>query len=130
MQTERRRFPRLKINITVIYQVDKPSNVRVQIGDNEVEAKAIDLSEGGLAISTDYDIPLKSVLSVEFMIYKRDEKKDFKFYESIKAVGQVHSNVPLGLEEHRLGIAFSDIDEEARAKIAEFVKMGIEPGKA
>lgn len=127
--TERRRFPRLKINITVIYKVDRPSHVRVSIGEDEVEATTIDLGEGGVAIQTDYDIPLTTVLSIEFMIYKVDDKDNFKLYKSIKATGEVHSNVLLGKNKHRLGICFTQIDEEVKSEIADFVRMGINSRK-
>lgn len=129
LDSERRGYQRLKIDITVIYQVNKPSNVRVLIGEEEVEAMILDLSEGGVGILTDYDIPVLAVLSVEFMIYKLDDKNNFRFYKSIKASGEVHSNVLLEKNKHRLGICFTQIDEEAKSEIADFVKMGIDSRK-
>ena len=125
--SERRLFPRLKISITLIYQVKKPSYVGVRIGGKEVEAQTLDLSEGGMAILTDQNILLGTAITVEFMIYEIVNKSDFRFYKEIKVIGEVASNVVLEENKRRLGIHFTYINEEDKSVIANFVKTGLHP---
>lgn len=125
---ERRKTQRLKINITIVYHVNKPSHVRVLVGDDEVEATTSDLSEGGMSILTVYDIPVSAVISVEFMIYQVDELNKFRFYKSIKVIGEVRSNNKLENDLRRIGIVFTKIDAEDKLEIAGFVKRRIESG--
>jgi hypothetical protein len=69
-EQEKRKSQRLKISITIVYHINKPSHVKVLVGDDEVEATTSDLSEGGMSILTVYDIPALSILTIEFMIYQ------------------------------------------------------------
>jgi c-di-GMP-binding flagellar brake protein YcgR len=124
---DRRKFQRLKINISIAYQVDKHSGVRVVIEDEEVDATTLDLSVEGMAVLTEYDIPILAMLSIEFMVYKIDERNNFKFYKSIKVSGHVRSNLLLEDNTHRIGIYFTKIDAESKAEIAAFVKARIDP---
>lgn len=122
---ERRKFQRLKVQITIIYQVNRPLYVRVLIGNKEIEAITLDLSEGGMALLTDYDIPVASALSMEFMIYEVDKRNNFRFYKSIKVIGEVASNILLEDNKRRLGICFTLIDEVTKSEIKNFVEKGI-----
>ncbi|MCK9603263.1 MAG: PilZ domain-containing protein [Candidatus Omnitrophica bacterium] len=119
---ERRQFQRLKVNIIVVYQVDKPLKVRMLVRKEEIEAKILDLSEGGISISTEYNIPANTLLAIDFMLYKIDKATNFKLYGSLKIKGEVKYNVPEGIK-YRLGISFRDLDEENRTAIADFVKV-------
>lgn len=124
---DRRKFRRLKVNISIAYQVDKHSGVRVVIEDEEVDATTLDLSIEGMAVLTEYDIPILAMLSIEFMVYKIDERNNFKFYKSIKVSGHVRSNLLLENNKHRIGIYFTKIDVESKAEIADFIKARIDP---
>ena len=48
--TERRRATRVRAEFIVIYRVDNPMEVRMWIGNRDVNAKMLDLSEIGMAI--------------------------------------------------------------------------------
>lgn len=122
---EKRRFNRLKVNITVNYQVRKPIHVRMLVGEEDVEAITLDLSEGGMAIMTLYDLPVETLISMEFMVHEEDNSSSFKFYRSIFVQGEVKSNVLMGNNKHRIGISFQKIEESDRAEIARFVHLGI-----
>ena len=124
---ERRKFPRLKASISIVYQIDKHSSVHVLIEDKEVDATTLDLSQEGMAILTELDIPILALLAIEFMIYKTDEKNDFKFYKAIKVSGHVRSNVLLDNDTHRVGIHFSKISDEDKKEISDFIQYKIEP---
>ncbi len=45
---DRRRFQRLDLNIIFLYRVNEPVFVRMQVGDKDIEATMINLSEGGM----------------------------------------------------------------------------------
>lgn len=129
-EQERRKSQRLKINITIVYHVNKPSHVRVLVGEEEVEATTEDLSEGGMSILTAYDIPISAILTIEFMIYQVNELDKFRFYKSIKVTGEVRSNVHSENNFHRIGIIFTKIEAEDKIELAHFVKKRIESGNA
>lgn len=125
---ERREFKRLKINITIVYRVNKPSHIKVLVGEEEVEAVTLDLSQGGMSILTKYDIPVLAILSIEFMIYNIDGLNKFRFYKSIKVIGEVRTNIPGENNDYRVGIIFTKIDQEDKLEIANFVQRRIISG--
>lgn len=127
-EKERRKSQRLRVNITIVYRVNKPSHVRVLIGDDEVEATTSDISVGGMSILTVYDIPVSAILTIEFMIYQVNELDKFRFYKSIKVTGEVRSNVLLENDSRRIGIIFTKIEAEDKAEISNFVKSKIASG--
>jgi len=127
-EQEKRKSQRLKINITIVYHINKPSHVRVLVGDDEVEATTADLSEGGMSILTAYDIPVSTILTIEFMIYQVNELDKFRFYKSIKVTGEVRSNVPSENKFYRIGIIFKKIEPEDKVELENFVKRRIESG--
>lgn len=127
-EQEKRKSQRLKISITIVYHVNKPSHVRVLVGDDEVEAVTSDLSEGGMSILTAYDIPVLAILTIEFMIYQVNELDKFRFYKSIKVTGEVRSNVITENKFRRIGIIFKKIEAEDKMELANFVKRRIESG--
>jgi c-di-GMP-binding flagellar brake protein YcgR len=95
---ERRKFKRLRVNFTVIFQVDRPLVARMTLGwRKEVEALMLDLSEGGMAIVTNYNIPPETILSIKFTL------------------------INLTLSSARR-IRIIEIDEEDRSAVVDFVK--------
>lgn len=121
-ERERRQFERLKVNIIVVYQVDRPLKVKMLVRKKEVEAKILDLSEGGMSILTEYNIPARTLLAIDFMLYRTDRATNFKLYESLKVKGEVKYNLLEG-DRHRLGISFKGLEQEDKSTIAEFVKV-------
>ncbi len=124
---ERRRAERVKVNITVAYQIEKPISIKMLVGEEEVEATIVDMSEGGLAILTKHDLPLGTLLMVEFMLIRTEKETNFKYYESVKIKGEVRSSTVIGEEKYRLGVEFKGLDEENKFKISAFVKKGAAP---
>lgn len=102
---ERRANKRLRMNCTVVYRTDEPSTTRVSIGDHDVQAKMLDISETGMAMVTDTDIPISTVLSMRFTLLKVN-KDVVKLSGPMEAVGEVRSSVETDEHEHRLGIFF------------------------
>jgi c-di-GMP-binding flagellar brake protein YcgR len=122
---ERRKHKRLKIHLEVAYRIDRPPFARISIGENEIEALALDLSEGGIAILTEHDIPVTSLLSIELFLGNPPHKTGTKTYEAIKTKGKVRSNIVTEKGRHRLGISFEELEEEDRTKVANFVRIGL-----
>lgn len=122
--SERRKAERVRVNITVAYQIEKPISIRMLIGEEEVEATIVDISEGGLAILTKHDLPIDTLLVVEFMLIRSEKETSFKYYESVKIKGEVKSSIVLAEDKYRLGVAFKGLSEEGKSKIAAFVKKG------
>ncbi|MCU0665627.1 MAG: PilZ domain-containing protein [Candidatus Omnitrophica bacterium] len=122
---ERRRFSRLKIRLAIVYQVDKPLSVRMQVGEKEILATALDLSEGGLAISTNYDLPVGVILVIKFTLFRVEDDGKVNFYGPMEIQGEVRSNVVIPNDVRRLGICFLKIQDKDKQEISDFVKLAL-----
>ncbi len=124
MTNERRAFKRLNVNFIVTFQVNQPPEVRMTIGELDVDALMMDLSEGGMAITTDYELPNLSLLYIYFTLinpFKGEEGRVTK----MELLGEVRSCVamPQNNKQHRIGICFTQIKEYDKRAIADFVKL-------
>jgi c-di-GMP-binding flagellar brake protein YcgR len=119
---DRRRFQRLELNLNVFYKVDLPVYVKLWIGDREVEATTLNISEGGMAFLTSYDIPLASVLMIKFSLFKVNRQGEVDFSKPVEISGEVRSNDHWEGKEYRLGICFIRKDEEVKTQLSDFVK--------
>ncbi|MDD5730660.1 MAG: PilZ domain-containing protein [Candidatus Omnitrophica bacterium] len=120
---ERRRTKRVRVSLSVIYRVNEPLTVRLLTADREIKATILDLSEQGMAIVSDYDIPKLSVVMMRFTLFKVD-KEDVSFYGPVEIAGEVRYNQKDG-DEYRLGIHFTKIDPEDKREIANFANTAI-----
>jgi hypothetical protein len=68
----------------------------------------LDVSQGGMAMVTNYDIPVATVLSMRFTLLKVD-KEIINFSGPLQVTGEVRSNIPAEKDEHRLGICFTKV---------------------
>jgi len=118
---EQRKFKRVRVNLSVIYRLARPAAMRLLIGNKEVKATMLDLSEGGISVLTNYDIPKVAALLIKFTLFKI-ENSDVCFYGPMKIGGEVRYNLPLGGNEYRLGICFKKINKQDKSEIANFVK--------
>ena len=118
---DQRRFKRIKVNLSVIYRLARPAAIRLLIGNKEVKATMLDLSEGGISVLTNYDIPKVTALLIKFILFKI-ENNDVCFYGPMKIGGEVRYNMPLGGNEYRLGICFKKINKLDKSEITNFVK--------
>ncbi|MFC1658116.1 PilZ domain-containing protein [Candidatus Omnitrophota bacterium] len=118
---ERRQTPRVKIDFFVVYKVNRPTETNMWIGEREVKSRMVDLSEVGMAILTNYDIPALTVLSMKFTLMNLYSNEGEKI-RTIEITGEVRYNKLLENNEHRLGISFTQIAEEDKLAIANFKK--------
>ena len=117
---ENRKFRRARVNLSVIYRVDKPAKVRLTLGAKEFRSTMVDLSEGGISLLIDHDIPAGSQLMIKFTLFNL-EKEDVSFYGPMEILGEVRYNIPLGGREYRIGILFRRLEEQDRREIVNFL---------
>jgi c-di-GMP-binding flagellar brake protein YcgR len=120
--SEHRRFKRIKINLSVVFRLARPAAIRLLVGNKEVRATMLDLSEGGLSVLTNYDIPKSTALLIKFTLFKV-ENDDVSFYGPMEIIGEVRYNMPLGGSEYRLGIYYKKIKSQDKIEIANFLKL-------
>jgi c-di-GMP-binding flagellar brake protein YcgR len=118
---EKRQFKRLRASFIVIYRPRKPSDIFMFIDDTAVTGIMLDLSEDGISLSTDYDLPAATVLSIEFTLINPYAARDKKV-RKIEATGEVCSSTLFDQEEQRVGIHFTRIDPDDKRALADFVK--------
>jgi c-di-GMP-binding flagellar brake protein YcgR len=117
---ERRIFKRLRVNLAIVFRVDKTSKMRMQIEHKDIRATMIDLSEGGVSILTNHDIPEGSILSMKFTLFKVDSE-DVSFYGPMDIVGEIRYHHTLANNEYRLGIVFKKIEKDDLGEIHNFI---------
>ncbi len=116
---ERRRFERIPVDLTLTYRVHEPLKIRMLIGEREIEAEISDLSEAGMSVVSNYNIPISTILLMKFtLININADKEDRKI---IHIIGEVRYNILLGQAGHRLGISFTDISKENKQAISSFI---------
>jgi c-di-GMP-binding flagellar brake protein YcgR len=121
---DRRKFRRVRINLTIIYRVDEPLSARLVVGGKEIEAAMVDLSEGGMSILTNYNLPASTNILIRFTLFKVD-KRDVSFYGPVEIKGEVRYCSALSKNEYRLGICFTKIEEKDKLEIRNFVETTI-----
>lgn len=109
---EKRDHKRIRINCTVIYRSNEPPVSRFVMSGKDIEAKMIDIGQGGMAMVTRADIPVSTILSMRFALLNVD-KEIIKFSGPLEVTGEVKSNTPLEGNEHRLGIYFTKMKNTA-----------------
>ena len=120
-ERERRKFQRLNAAFTLTYRINHPLSLRMSVGwDVGVSAVMVDLSEDGMAFSTDYDIPVGTIISMKFTLINLDARGDERV-ESMRISGEVKSNIFVARKEHRLGIKFTQIAEKDKTAITNFL---------
>jgi hypothetical protein len=103
---ERRQSKRERMNCTVIYRTDQPLDARFSLHGQDIHAKMLDISSNGMAMITDKNIPIATVLSMRFTLLKvKDEL--IKYSTPMEITGEVRSNTPLTDQKRRLGIYFT-----------------------
>jgi len=120
---ERRKSSRIEVKFVVTYQVDKPIEVRMWVGNKEVNALMLDLSEQGMAILTKHEIPIMSSLAIKFTLINLGVDKDQQM-RSMEMIGEVRYSYKED-SEHRLGIFFTRISQEDKQAIVNFVGMAM-----
>lgn len=118
---ERRRYRRVKANFVVVYTVLKPLESLISAPERENSVVMLDLSEGGMALLTNQNIPRLATLLLKFILIDFHAEKN-KRIKTIKSLGEVrYTRFEKG--GYRLGLSFTQIDEEDRSAIVNFVNL-------
>lgn len=125
---EKRRFRRARVSMTVVYRANQPLSARMLTADKEVQATIVDLSEGGMAILTNYAVQTDTVLLMRFTLF-RVEKEDVSFYGPVSITGEVRYNTMIDNDLYRVGISFTEISQEDKRQISDFVKTALDINK-
>ncbi|MGD9014999.1 MAG: PilZ domain-containing protein [Candidatus Omnitrophota bacterium] len=120
---ERRKSARIGVKFVVTYQVDRPIDVRMWVGNKQINALMLDLSEQGMAILTKYEIPVSSSLAIKFTLINLGAEKDRQMH-SMEIIGEVRYSYR-EKNEHHLGITFTRISQEDKTAIVSFVQMAM-----
>ncbi len=121
---DRRRFQRLNVNLSVFYKVVSPLAARFLTMDREVEAVTLDISGGGMAFLSRYNIPVKAILNMRFILFKMDKEGLVSFNDPVEVTAEVRSNVSAqNSKEYRLGVYFKGIKEETKAGLTDFCRI-------
>ena len=119
---ERRKFERVAASFIITYQIDKPLMMRLIVGKRQASALMLDVSEGGMSIITDYDIPVSTVLLIKFTLINVNVGKNERV-TSMDVTGEVRYNILSKKNEHKLGIRFIRIDAKSRQVIGKLARM-------
>ena len=122
---ERRKHPRTQVSFTITYKVYNNPEVIMLVGGHEVKALMLDLSIAGMAIETEYNVPVATVIFISFTLINLHVEDEEKRSQKIDVVGIVRNNILLDARDWRLGIEFTKIAEEDKTAIDEFIHMAL-----
>ena len=116
---DKRRFPRVALDVVLFFRVDKPPEVRLKIGRETRTGHAVDISEVGVSFLVDAEIPKGTEIEISFNLMIQKGKS-----ERIAARGMVVYSFPrLPKKTYRIGVLFTDIDDNDRKLIIEYVRI-------
>ena len=121
-RTERRKFKRLRVNLSVLCRVMAPYAMITLTQGEEFEAKTADLSEGGMALVTDKCLPLGTELFCKFVIYENDTLGSVKFYQILTVFSQVRSIISIDGVLYRVGLCFEELDADKKEKVKDIIE--------
>jgi len=124
---EKRRQKRIDVSFIVMYRVNAPVKIRLLVGDKEVCAIALDLSEGGMAVLTNYEVPALALVTVKFIVLNERATSVKERTRSLEVSGEVRYCVMTKEKVYRLGILFTDLSQDDRQFIADFITLQSRP---
>ena len=119
---ERRQFPRAKVSFIVVYRINQPVEISMMLGNKEVHAIMSDLSEDGMSMVTNYEIPASAVVSAKFILLNDNALRDMDRVKTIEISGEVRYSRFIKERAYQLGVHFTNITDLDRAFIREFIR--------
>ncbi len=117
---ERRKFKRIRVDFSVTYLIREPMDVSMHVGGEKKKTIMFDLSEEGMAIKSECEIPSGALLFINFnLLYASKRGGDIKQEMGIE--GRVVNRLALADKAFRYGIHFQKIKPEERRAIADFI---------
>jgi hypothetical protein len=124
---DRRRFQRLLLNLTIWYKVRSPEQLRLALGEKDMEATTLDLSTIGLAFISKHYIPVWSTLLMKFIFFGSADSS-VNIVKPVEVEAEVKTCLPYE-NEFRLGVSFKGLDEERRGQLSRFIGATSRPYK-
>ena len=119
---ERRSFERITASVDITRGVNNLLEINMLIEDNPVKAKILDLSQAGMAVETDFQIPLSTVILMNLVLRNVDDDKN-ESAKTMQITGEVRYCILSSGSRMRLGINFTRVSKEDRNLIDAFVKQ-------
>lgn len=92
------------------------------VGNTEVHAIMSDLSEDGMAIVTNYNIPAPTVMTAKFIALNEEAFRAIDRMRMVEISGEVRYSLFLKERAYKLGVHFTEIEEADRAFIHDFIR--------
>lgn len=120
---DRRVFKRMATSLLLMFRVKSPFEVHLQMRGQEADAVAQDISEGGLGMFTNYEIPAGARVSMKFRISNDAALLEKDSYRAFELEGDVRYTIMVRKEmDYRLGIQFLSASEADRNFITNYIK--------
>ena len=118
---DRRRFQRVNVKFIASYKVEDPLEARALTLNREIPSIAMDLSEEGIALSTEYKIATAAILMISFPLFSTGTMNDDDA-RFIQIRGEVRYRVLVEeTNDYRLGIQFKYVSNEDKDAIVRFI---------
>ena len=119
---DKRKSERLNSAFTLTYTVEKPVNLRFEVGwDNDLDALMVDISDLGMSIITKHNLSIGAQLHFKINIIDHHLEGDER-WKHMEVNGTVVHSVRLSDKSHKIGIRFDQISAKDKLLISDFVK--------
>ena len=118
---EKRKSPRLECSISVWFKIEEAWYSNSHLDESELHAIAVDISENGIGLLSDYYIPDNTVLNITFVLFKTASLGMPKWHEPVHIKGKVCSAFPAEGNKFRIDICFTKLPAEYKEEINNFL---------
>ncbi len=118
---DRRKFYRLRAALFVCFSLRDEFYIPRLAQGEEIEARTFDISQGGMAIATRYNIPAKARLDIKCLLLGVNKQGVVSFSRPLELNGEVRYNTPINGSEYRLGICFRQLSQEDKKQVDDYI---------
>ena len=115
---ENRRHKRVPAAFAVVYTIESPFELRLEIGKREIDGIANDLSQSGLSLMTNYQIPAGAVITMRFKLLDKAAVMDEDRARKFELQGEARYSFFGKEKAYRVGIRFLNLPPTDRDFIA------------
>ena len=115
---ENRRHRRSPAAFAVIYTIESPFELRLEIGIREIDGIANDLSLSGLSLMTNYQLPAGAVIRMKFSLVHKGAVLDEDRTRKFELQGEARYSFFGKEKAYRVGIRFLNLSQADRDFIA------------
>jgi c-di-GMP-binding flagellar brake protein YcgR len=118
---EHRKYKRTSAKFMLSYKVSKSLQVAIMASESKIDAIMGNISQGGLMMVTQYDLPIDSKLTLSFAVVNDAALHDDDKIKALDIEGVVRSKRQIKHNEFDIGVEFVDPSQEDQKFLAEFV---------